>query len=210
MASSFEPLFPDIAPDAPDTGASGGSWLTKLQSQNGFCADPRYGGTVQQVAEVDSDPALDKALADAFAAGEKQAREAAAADYAAQDKVREKLRLSITKLDTQQQEKLSIRLAETVAALCEETLAPLALDRDALERRCAAAAHLLGDSIIDATLRLHPDDITMMGRDFAATWHMLPDPALERGTISFDTPEGCVVDGPAEWRFALKEALGLC
>lgn len=206
MASSFEPIF---AGSGHNTGQSGPSWLSALEARTGFAADPRFGSNAPP-AQSAGDPALEQALAEAFAAGEKQGRGAVQVEVDQRDAALGKLQLAITRLDESLQRRLAANLAETVAALCEDTLMPFALDREALEHRCINAARLLGDSLMDSTLHMHPDDIDLLGRDFAATWHMMADPSLERGTVNFDTPEGAVLDGPAEWRAALREALGLC
>jgi flagellar assembly protein FliH len=89
-------------------------------------------------------------------------------------------------------------------------MAPYAIDPASLQRRCVAAAARVGEGIIDASLRLHPADIALLDRGFASTWHIVPDAGLERGSVVFDTAEGAIEDGPAQWRMALDEALLQC
>lgn len=201
----FEPLFPAPANAA---APSGPAWLTALSARSGFAEDLQFGSPTA-VASLEQQ-AADDALARAFAEGVAQGKALAQEDFAGQGQAHGALTLSMAQLDEAMQQQLAQRLAETVAALCEAALAPLALDREALERRCVRAAGMVGDGIIDASLRLHPDDIALLDRDFASTWHIAPDPALERGTVVFDMVEGAVVDGPGEWHAALREALGLC
>ncbi len=199
MASSFEPLLRLRDSGAPD-------WLTALAGNGGFTARQAFGqskATVQASAE-------DPAIAAAYAEGEAVGRAAALADAALDDTARNMLAIELAGLDGNLRDVLAGRLAEAVAALCEATLAPLALDREKLQRRCVDAACAVGEGIIDASLRLHPADIELLDPAFAATWHMIADNALERGTVVFDMPEGAVRDGPEEWRIALREALGLC
>lgn len=205
MASSFEPLF--AARAAP--GATGGpAWLSALSGRGGFSADLNFAGVAS--APSDEQAETDAAIASAFARGEAHGRSMAVADMAEEADIRSSLSLSMTQLDEAMQQQLALYLAEAVAALCETALAPLVLDRAALERRCVTAAGMVGQGITDASLRLHPDDVALLDRSFAATWHILPDVDLERGTVVFDMAEGAVIDGPGEWRLALREALGLC
>lgn len=205
FASGFTPLFaapPEAAPE------SGPAWLSALANRGGFSTDTQFaraGGVPAVVPGAEQD-----AIAAALAEGEARGRALAEAEFAEFAEIRSSLSLSLAQLDEAMQQQLAAHLAEAVAALCETALAPLVLDRAALERRCVTAAGMVGDGIIDASLRLHPDDVTMLDRGFASTWHILPDVSLERGTVVFDTVEGAVIDGPGEWRLALREALGLC
>lgn len=198
MASSFEPLLRAPASATPD-------WLAALAAQpdrGGFTTHLPFGE-----ARANTEPRIaDAALAAAYAEGEAAGMAKAAHDDAA----RKALAFELAGLEGNLRDLLAGRLAEAVAALCEATLAPLALDREALQRRCVDAACAVGEGIIDASLRLNPADIALLDPAFAATWHIIADVALERGTVVFDMPEGAVRDGPEEWRMALREALGLC
>ncbi|MFC3099927.1 flagellar biosynthesis protein [Altererythrobacter lauratis] len=205
MASSFEPLF---APAPAQGSASGPAWMALLSQRGGF-SSAGFAARPHQ-PEPPPQPEPDAALAEAFAQGEAHGRAMAEAAFIETEEARAALTLSLAQLDEGMERELAQRLAECVAALCEATLAPLALDREALERRCVRAAGMVGEGITDASLRLHPDDVRLLDPGFASTWHILPDPMLERGSVVFDTAEGAVVDGPAEWRAALREALGLC
>lgn len=205
MASTFEPLFSAPGGETPDAGPI---WLSALQARQGFSADPPFAPAIHRRASAEDEERL-AALAQARAEGVAQGRAEALAEIAADASAREGLKLALAQLDETLARTLSQRLAECVAALCEATLAPLALDREALEQRCVAAAAMVGDGITNATLRLHPSDIALLDPLFATTWHILPDAGLERGTVAFDTPEGAVLDGPGEWRDALREVLGL-
>lgn len=178
-------------------------WLFAAQQQRGFTPDAHLhaGATAPDSEQSQHDAA--------YAEGERAGRAAAMAEMEERTRAQSKLGAALARLDHSLAERLSGRLSETVLALCEATLAPLTTDPDALQRRCIAAAGAVGEGIIDASLRLHPDDIALLDPDFAATWHLVHDPELERGTIEFDMPEGAVRDGPEEWRSALREALGL-
>lgn len=197
----------------PPVAATPASWIDVLAAQTGFSADNRYGlssadaaAQAMELAQAEQDAALAEALAKA----EQRGREAALAEMEAEGKLAGRLALKLKRMDEAMQEQLATRLAETVCALCEATLAPLATDPAALQKRCVDAAGMVGEGIIDASLRLHPADIALLDPGFASTWHIVPDVGLERGSVQFDMAEGAVRDGPAQWRLALREALGLC
>lgn len=205
MANSFEPLAgfagtAEAEPPAP--------WFAALSQGDGFPPDARFCAVPAPVAEPEPERP-DAVLADMLADAEARGREAALAEMANEGAARAALKLSFQKLDAQLNEQLAQRLAETVAALCESALAPMALDAEALQRRCKNAAALLGDAT-DARLRLHPEDTALLDPQFAANWTIVPSPEQARGTVVFETAEGTVRDGPDEWRSTLREALGLC
>jgi flagellar assembly protein FliH len=188
------------------------SWLDALTARSGgFAPDARFTPAIPAVAEAEpvAEPLFDQAEVDAaYTQGVAAGRAAVEAEIAARDQARTGLSLSLSQLDEALGEQLADRLAQTVMGLCQAAMAPYAIDPAMLQRRCIAAAGVMGEGIIDASLRLHPDDIDLLDRGFASTWHIEPDGALERGTLVFDMAEGAVEDGPAQWRAALAEALG--
>lgn len=212
MASSFEPLFGGApALDAPGPQApAAGAWFERIADAPAFRPLGPYAQQDGVAASLAAPEPVDAVMADALADAEARGRQAALAEMANEGAARAALKLSLQRLDDELQEELGLRIAETVAALCEQALAPLALDRAALRARGLAAAALLREGIDATGLRLHPDDIPLLDEDFAARWPVEADARLERGTLQFDTAEGAVRDGPAEWRAALHEALGLC
>lgn len=176
----------------------------------GFADDPRFAAiAAPPPPDSDEDPQA-RAVAEAYAAGRAEARAEAEAKAEADAALRSRLELACAKLDAAQQEELRRRLFDTVAALCECALAPLALDRDALERRVARAAAMLARADDERVLRLHPDDLELLGAQLPAGWTVDPDPALERGSLRIETQSGGVEDGPASWRRAIAEALAQC
>lgn len=210
MASSFEALAGFASAADTDTPPPARPWFEALAQGDRFHPDPRFSAASGQPAADPSPNEDDAILQDMLADAEARGRDAALAQMASEGAARAALKLSFQRIDEQLHEQLAQRMAETVAALCEATLAPLTLDRDALQRRCLAAAERIGSGITDATLRLHPDDIALLDPQFAADWTLVPMAELERGTVMFDMAEGAVRDGPGEWRAALQEALGLC
>lgn len=159
--------------------------------------------------ELRDDP-LTQALTEGYAAGYAQAQAEAAEAAHREAAAREGLALAFSRLDQQLAEQLQGRLRETVAALCEAALAPMALDEDALLRRIDRALAMFARADDERVIRLHPDDIALVSPRFAEDWQVLPDPALERGALRVETAAGGVEDGPAQWRRAIEEALHLC
>ena len=103
-----------------------------------------------------------------------------------------------------------LRLRDTVAALCEQAIAPFALDEEALLRRIDKAVAMLARADDDRVIRLHPEDIALLSPRLPQEWHVLPDAALERGALRVECATGGVEDGPAGWRRAIAEALHQC
>jgi flagellar assembly protein FliH len=62
----------------------------------------------------------------------------------------------------------------------------------------------------DRVLRLHPDDINILGDTLPSALRVESDPALSPGTVRIETAQGGVEDGPVQWRQALAEALARC
>ena len=188
-------------------------WLAAMSSRSGgFAPDQRYSiGTPAAPPTADDDGEaereMQRRLREAFAAGMAQGQAEARAEALAEREAFERLRMSLGRLDEKMSRQIADRLAETVALLCEVTLAPLALDRDALQRRCQAAASALGEAQESLTLHLHPDDIASLDPEFAQNWAIVAAPALERGTVRVEGAEAGAIDGPAEWRAALQAAL---
>ena len=177
----------------------------------GFRSDPRY---ARQVAETPAEPPAEDPLATAysegFAAGIDQACAEAEARAAAEAAACAKLGLSLARLDAEMAETLRQRLEETVIALCEATIAPLALDRDALAARVERAIAMFNRADDERVIRLHPDDAAFLAPAMNADWALVPDPLLERGALRIETTSGGLEDGPEQWRRAIAEALRAC
>lgn len=210
---------PPLSPGSFDPG--GWRPLEPRPAASGFRSDARFASAADQPApppasnpepfpRAEPEDPLAIAFAQGYAAGaaEAQARadERAAADAAA----REGLGLALVRLDRTLEEELRQRLRDTVAALCETAIAPLALDEDALMRRIERAVSLLARADDERLIRLHPDDVAMLSPRFAADWQVVPDRSLERGALRVETPSGGVEDGPDLWRRAIAEALHQC
>ena len=99
------------------------------------------------------------------------------------------------------------RLTETVAALCEATLAPLALNRPLLAERVRRAITLFSRADDERVIRLNPDDLEAVRPLLPADWAFAADPALAPGALRVETASGGAEDGPDQWRRAIAEAL---
>jgi len=123
---------------------------------------------------------------------------------------RQHFAFSFAKLDAALAEDLRRKLHETVVALSEAALSPLALDAGALARRVEAAVAMFVRADDERVIRLHPDDLTLVAGKLPANWQFVPDPALDRGALRVETASGGIEDGPQQWREAITEALRLC
>lgn len=194
-----------------------------LAGPGGFTPDARFGGELQPAApepnqwpeapaaeeETAPDPLVD-AFNNGFAVGYEQARQEAAEREAADAAAHQGLSLAFARLDAVLEEELRLRLRDTVAALCEAAIAPLALDPDALMRRVERAVSMLARADDERIIRLHPEDLKLVSPGLSQEWEVEPDPRLERGTIRIESANGGVEDGPATWRLAISEALHQC
>ncbi|MCZ8326094.1 MAG: FliH/SctL family protein [Sphingomonadaceae bacterium] len=184
--------------------------LAVLGGAGGFASDPRFSGqAIVPPAPPPEDPVA-LAWADGHAAGYAEAQAEAALRREADDQARARIELALARLDAEQGEVLRQRLVDTVTALCEAALLPLALDPAALAQRATRAAAMLARADDAAVLRLHPDDLALIEARLPAGLPVEPDPTLERGALRLEGSAGGVEDGPAQWRRAVAEALGPC
>jgi flagellar assembly protein FliH len=190
--------------------------LDSLGRPKGFRSDARYARAAEtsQAFTPEPDAPADDPIALAFtegftagcAAAQAQADETARIEAEA----REALSLSFARLDDELQEELRLRLRDTVAALCEAALAPLALDEGALTRRIERAVSMMQRADDERIVRLHPDDVGLLSPQMTMEWQIVPDSSLERGSLRIESASGGIEDGPAVWRRAIAEALKQC
>jgi flagellar assembly protein FliH len=184
-----------------------------LGQSAGFRPHPRYAAPdilSAQAAQADAPDPLDLARAEGHAQGFAQGRAEAEAEADAMLEAHGRLSLAFERLDQDMEEQLRLALRDTVTALCEGVLAPLALDEAALIARIDKAVAMLARSYDERTIRLNPDDIALLAEHFRADWQVVPDASLPRGTLRVESTEGGIEDGPATWRRAIAEALGPC
>lgn len=190
-------------------------WFGTQGNQNNFVADPRFDSTATGAgyspplaASVAPDHADERHEA-AFDNGRRQGRAEALAEAKQENAERRKLGVALRRFDDDMADRLSRQLSETVAMLCEATLAPLALDHARLAERCREAAVLLGEDLSLCTLHLHPTDVSRMQTDEPGGWTIAADDTLEPGSIRLVGREGDIASGPQEWRRSLAEMLGI-
>ena len=185
--------------------------FAELAGSIGFACDPRFAaaqpGAYAQTAPGDP---LARAYDEGRTAGLAEAQDEACRAAEADEQARAKIELALARLDGEQAEALRQKLCATVAALCEASLAPLALDPAALTKRAERAAAMLARADDDRVLRLHPADLALIGARLPQGLAVLEDPALERGALRLESSSGGVEDGPEHWRRAIAEALAAC
>lgn len=184
--------------------------LAALAANDGFVADPRFAAAPSRPGEPAPGDPLTQAWDEGYAAGVAEAETAARSQAEAEGTARARIELALARFDSGLAEALRQKLLATVAALCEATIAPLALDQQALTARVARAADMLARADDDKRLRLHPEDIALVAGRLPEGLPLEPDPALERGALRFETASGGVEDGPEHWRRAIAEAIAEC
>ncbi len=188
--------------------------LNELRERRGFTPHASFHGGF--AANDSTPPGTGKAdpVADAYARGREEGRSAAMAEFAAQraeeDAARADITLAFARFDAESAKQLRERLRETVIALCEDAVLPLALDTQGLVRRVEAAAALLQRKTDERVVRLNPSDHALVLPQIDPNLTLLPDPSIERGGLRIDTDDGGVEDGPTQWRQAIAEALAQC
>jgi flagellar assembly protein FliH len=190
--------------------------LESLGGPTGFRKDARYALAAEPSRAPPPEPAtppddpIAQAFTEGFAAGCAAAQAEAEEQARIEAEAREGLSLSFAKLDHDLEDELRLRLRDTVAALCEAAIAPLALDAEALMRRIEKAVSMLARADDERIVRLHPDDIGLISPRLGMDWQIVPDSALERGSLRVESTNGGIEDGPAIWRRAIAEALHQC
>ncbi len=188
-----------------------------LPASTGFRLDARF-AVAEELPPPEPEPqpaqepedSLSNAYAEGFAAGIAKAQAEAAELACVEAEAREALTLSFKRLDREMVQELEFQLRETVAALCESAMAPLALDRESLLKRVKRAASMLARSEDQRTICLHPDDFTFVSPQLRNEERIQPETSVPRGTIRVLSPHGGVEDGPEQWREIIREAIAQC
>lgn len=187
--------------------------LAELGAPAGFRSDARFvpaEPAPPPEPQPQSEDPVALAYAEGFAAGAAEARAEAQEQMRIEAEVREALSLSLTRLDHDMTEELRLRLRDTVAALCEAAIAPLALDEAALLTRISRAVDMLARADDERVIRMNPDDLALVAPRLRQDWNVQADAALARGAIRVEGTNGGVEDGPEQWRRAIAEAMDRC
>lgn len=184
--------------------------LEALGGSVGFRPSARFALSAAPEPPADAADPQAEAHAQGYAEGFAAGRAEAEAEAQALIEAHGQLSLAFARLDQQMEEELRLALRETVAALCEGVLAPLAIEEEALLSRIERAVAMLSRSYDERTIRLHPDDMALLSDRLRDDWTVRPDPSLQRGALRVESVEGGIEDGPETWRRAIADALGPC
>jgi flagellar assembly protein FliH len=171
-----------------------------------------YGGLA--AAEAAAPDPIEAARAEAYARGFAEGAAEAQAQASATASSHSNLALSFARIDAEMAERLRQRLIDTVLALCESCLKPLATDKKALARRVDKAVGMFVRADDDTLIRLHPEDLAAVRELLPTDWAFAEDANLARGALRVETRSrgvdgGGVEDGPEQWRKAIAQALDL-
>lgn len=186
--------------------------LALLRESAGFACDPRFAKAMRhdrKPAEPVTDP-LVEAFERGFAEGAAQARQAALEAERERDAHRGALEIAFAQFDEHSTNELRERLRQTVLALCEETILPVALDSASLAARIDKATAMLQRNHDERRVLLNPEDFALIQDRLPAGLTVEPEPSVERGGLRIETPDGGIEDGPTQWRRALAEAFREC
>jgi flagellar assembly protein FliH len=189
--------------------------LTRLGPVAGFSRDARFAALWQpeQAPKGEAPPPVDP-VTQAYERGYREgaAAAAAAAEKAERerDEARAAIHLSFARLDDQSAVELRERLRQSVLALCESAIMPLAVDPDGLTARVERAVSMLQRAQDERLVRLNPEDLALVRDRLPQGLKVLSDPSVERGGLRIETSDGGVEDGPANWRRILEEAFREC
>jgi flagellar assembly protein FliH len=186
--------------------------LALLGKRPEFARDGRFAGLfgappAAEAAEpeLERDPVAE-AYARGYAEGAAHAAEDARLAEQTRDAARSAIELAFARLNTDDAAQLSERLRQTVLALCEAAVLPLALDTEGLAVRVERAVGMLQRAQDERVVRLHPEDLVLIGARLPAALTVEADPSVERGGLRIETADGGVEDGPSHWRRTLTEA----
>ncbi|HWK41970.1 MAG TPA: FliH/SctL family protein [Croceibacterium sp.] len=190
--------------------------LQIMRARGEFSRDPRFAtllgsapASMSGRSTASVDPATE-AYARGYADGAAHARDEALHTERDRDAARAKIELAFARFDDASAADLAEKLRQTVHALCEETILPLALDPAGLASRIEAAVGLLRRSQDERRVLVNPDDLPLIADRLPEGLTVEGDASVERGALRIETADGGVEDGPAQWRRILAEAFREC
>lgn len=190
-------------------------WFDGLQAgSSGFelglrAKAPRQEAGVEAHATPSQEEDKEAAIKAAFEEGLEAGLAAAQDANSANERAARALRLRFGELDKAALEAMESALAATVLKLCEGLFEDMAHDSERLKERCRTAAAQLGRAASGCALHLHPEDVALLASDLNPSWRIVEDDDLERGSLLFESGDGSISDGPADWRATIAEAIGV-
>ncbi|WP_220474152.1 FliH/SctL family protein [Aurantiacibacter xanthus] len=181
----------------------------------GFSTDNRFGrGAPPPVEQVLPEAPGPDPLEEAFARGAEEGEVRARAEYELRLAELEAryagLGCELAEQAIDEGERLRSMLRETVVALCEQAVAPFALDHELLARRVEKASAMLMRAADERRIRLNPADKEAIAHLVAPGLVLEDDPSVMPGCIRIETADGGIEDGPMSWADAIREAVGQC
>lgn len=172
-----------------------GSFHARYASDDaGAAFDVAYGGGDTD-EEGDGVGGIEAVRAEAFAQGFNEGMAAAQASEEELTAQMQALTQALEKLRPAASGTLSSMLSSAVIRLVTQIVGNAPVDAELLHANCAAVAACVEDNDAMPTLRLHPEDMMLIeGSDLGVK--LVADPALGRGSVRLDTPDGWIEDGP--------------
>ncbi|AKH44164.1 flagellar assembly protein FliH [Altererythrobacter atlanticus] len=184
--------------------------LQDMFKPRSFTQDPRFAGFAgSPPPPCPADP-VGEAFERGYAQGMDDTRAEIARQQAASETALRKIELAFTRLDEETAAELREKFRQTVLALCNEAIAPLAVDEEGLTRRIERAVSMLQRSQDEKRVLLNPEDLALVADRLPSGLTVEADPAIERGALRIETPDGGIEDGPSQWRRILDEAFREC
>ncbi|MBO9516531.1 MAG: hypothetical protein J7493_00540 [Porphyrobacter sp.] len=178
-----------------------------------FSRDPRFSVLFGEAPVVPGKAPPDP-VAEAYERGLREGAAAAAVEAERLDHEREaarqKIELAFALFDQRSATDLAERLRQTVHALCEAAVIPLAIDPDGLAKRTEKAVSMLQRAQDEKLVLLNPEDFDLVRQRLPKDFKVQADPSVERGGLRIETADGGIEDGPAHWRRMLTEAFREC
>lgn len=189
--------------------------LAELGRLSGFSRDARFavlfgGGREKPDGGAPPPDPLSDAYERGYREGLAKAMEESRRVERERDLARAAIELAFGRLDETDAVRLRERLRQTVLALCESAVLPLAIDTEGLASRIERAVLMLQRAQDERVVRLHPEDLALLRDRLPPSLKIESDPAVERGGLRIETADGGIEDGPSHWRRILIEAFHEC
>jgi len=151
-------------------------------------------GSFGPAPDIAEEQTLDQMLADAYAKGFAEAEKLKDAAATADKENADKLAASIDKLKPQSDALISKLLLKSVHGLTIQAIGRIGPDGDFLKAQAEKLAALIHESMGDAALHIHPNDLDLFG-EFECGVKIIADANLLRGTLRIVHSEGWIEQG---------------